>query len=403
MGLRLMTNRELSNFPFSFLNLAFSIYKTKRMKKLFEEFPQQSKADWLRQVAKDLKGKALDSLNWDLGNGLVFSPFAHGYDFPESPPPIFNNKTTNHWEAGVILMVSDYKVANKQSLELLNGGANALCFKLSHSPDKDELSQLLADIQLEWISTHFMVQQEYWIQLTEHFLEVILEKKLDPSSVVCSFDIVGSPVSEEKEWQHLQYLTRLLPKGHFLTVNSISLFDKKENTANALANTIQQANSWLSTLNEKGLPVKDYLHSFQFNISLTDSYFLNIATIRALRILWQQVLQAWDADWIGQAPIIVHLDEHTQVEDEHYNKIKSGTQAMAAVIGGADRLYIYPSDEFKNSGGTAFSRRIALNVHHLLQMESYLDRVVDPAAGSYYLENMTNKLGEAAWDIFRNR
>jgi methylmalonyl-CoA mutase len=299
--------------------------------------------------------------------------------------------------------VSDYNLANQQALELLNGGANALCFKLSHTPSKNELSQLLSDIQLEWISTHFLIQQESWKQLTERFLEVILEKQQDPLLVVCSFDVLSSPISAEKEIQHLQAITRLLPKGHFLSVNSIATFDNKENTATALAKTIGQANGYLITLNENGLPIKDYLHSVQFHISLTDSYFLNIATIRALRILWQQVVQAWDATLIAQTPISVHLNEHTQVEDEHYNKIKAGAQAMAVVIGGADRIYIYPSDEYKNSGGTAFSQRIALNVHHLLQMESYFDRVVDPAAGSYYIEQMTNALGEAAWDIFRDK
>jgi len=73
---------------------------------------------------------------------------------------------------------------------------------------------------------------------------------------------------------------------------------------------------------------------------------------------------------------------------------------MSAIIGGSNRLFIHASDEFKDKNGTTFGKRIALNVQHLLQLESYLDRVVDPAAGSYYIEKMTEDLAEAVWKKF---
>jgi methylmalonyl-CoA mutase len=76
---------------------------------------------------------------------------------------------------------------------------------------------------------------------------------------------------------------------------------------------------------------------------------------------------------------------------------------MSAVIGGASRLYIHPSDSFKDENGTSFSRRIALNINHLLQQESYLDRVIDPSAGSYYLETLTDTLAEKAWEKFQEK
>ena len=75
---------------------------------------------------------------------------------------------------------------------------------------------------------------------------------------------------------------------------------------------------------------------------------------------------------------------------------------MSAVIGGTDRLYIYPSDSLVNENGTSFSRRIGLNVHHLMEQESYLDRVIDPSAGSYFIEELTNRIAEKAWKQFQN-
>ena len=90
--------------------------------------------------------------------------------------------------------------------------------------------------------------------------------------------------------------------------------------------------------------------------------------------------------------------------------IRSTTQAMAAVIGGADRLVVIPSnmanlsaDRQEGEESNSFSHRIARNVQHLLKMESYLDRVIDPAAGSYYVEALTNQIAERAWEIFQSK
>ena len=74
---------------------------------------------------------------------------------------------------------------------------------------------------------------------------------------------------------------------------------------------------------------------------------------------------------------------------------------MSAVIGGTNRLYIYPSDSFKNKKETLNAQRIALNTQYLMQLESYLDKVQDPAAGSYYLEKLTDDLAQAVWKKFK--
>ena len=120
-----------------------------------------------------------------------------------------------------------------------------------------------------------------------------------------------------------------------------------------------------------------------------------------MKLGWQQILDAWKITTPAIPNIEAHLTTSTQTDNENYNKIKATAQAMAAVIGGAKRLYIYPSDEVKDGLGTPFAQRIALNIQHLMQLESYMDRVVDPAAGSYYIENLTNKLATAAWTKFQ--
>lgn len=373
---------------------------------LFNDFDKVTKAQWLEKVTKDLKGKPLESLNWQV-EGLEFTPFYHGEDALHQQP-ITENRADNSWEIGerIVVQNANYAAANQQALDALSKGANALQFVFDVRqtlplPTQTELKTLLENIQLEWISTHFQANNSQ--ELIENFILVIQEKEQNPSKVNCSFN-----VNNDDFFNHIEtfktYISKL-PKGKFLTVDVASDLS----IVNSLAEAIKQGNAILEALNDNGFDIAEITessgqahHLIQFAIGLDDQYFPSIAKIRALKTLWQQVLTAWNPDLKAMPNIEVHLTENAQTDDENYNKIKATTQAMSAVIGGANRLYVYPSDSFKSENGTTFSRRIALNVQHLLQQESYLDRVIDPSAGSYFIEELTEKIGEKAWEIFRN-
>ena len=345
---------------------------------MFEEFKSVSKREWLEKVTKDLKGKkSIDSFNWEL-DGMEFTPFYHADDKNSDLSPI-GAKPTNSWEIGERIIVTDYKAANQQALEALQKGANALLFIFDETPTLENLTILLKDIQNEWISTHFN------LDVSENFVKVIQAKNQNTSEINCSFSL--------NDISKLEDYVNQFPKGKLLKVNAVE---------DSLATVVKKGNDLLETLNDANLDIKKYHSQIQFSISLDDNYFASIAKIRALKLLWQNVLTAWDKDLIANSPIEVHLTTNSQTEEDHYNKIKATTQAMSAVIGGVDRLFIYPSDALKNPNGTVFSRRIALNVQHLMQQESYLDRVIDPSAGSYFIEELTNKIAEKAWSEFRS-
>ncbi|MCB0640340.1 MAG: hypothetical protein KDC44_01815, partial [Phaeodactylibacter sp.] len=137
---------------------------------------------------------------------------------------------------------------------------------------------------------------------------------------------------------------------------------------------------------------------FNFQIAVGGSYFLEIAKIRAFRLLWAHVMEAYDIE-DALPGIEIHTSLHTQGEDRNTNMIRSSSQAMSAVLGGCDRLLVYPSDQVHGTPD-AFTRRIARNLQHILKMESHLDWVIDPAAGSYYIEQLTEQLAERAWATF---
>ena len=356
---------------------------------MFQEFKPVSKQEWLEKVTKDLKGKkSIDSFNWEL-DGMEFSPFYHADDINGTDKAclIPTAKTKNSWEIGERIIVSDYKDGNAQALAALQKGANALLFVLNENPTFDDLNILLKDIQLEWISTNFNIGSA---DLIDNFIKIIQSKNQNPAEINCSF-----PLNDASK---LENYTNQLPKGTFLSVNVETLHCNVSTVSDA----IKKGNERLENINEAGYDISKYHNQIQFSISLNDNYFGSIATIRALKLLWQNVLTAWNENLIANSTIEVHLTTETQTKDENYNKIKATTQAMSAVIGGTDRLYIYPSDSLVNENGTSFSRRIGLNVQHLMEQESYLDRVIDPSAGSYFIEELTNRIAEKAWKQFQN-
>ena len=366
---------------------------------LFKDFDKVTKAEWLAQVTKDLKGKPLESLNWEI-EGIEMTPFYHSEDML-GENPIVDDRSDNSWEIGarIVIQNENYAAANQQALDALSKGANALCFVLDALPlpilpTQTELITLLEGIQLEWISTHFVAKA--WKRLIGDFIEVIHAKGQNPSLVNCSFNIDNNDFINDVE-TFKSYVSKL-PKGKFFTIDVTN----ETGLTESLAKAITEGNEVLESLNDHSFDLSETHQLIQFAISLDDEYFPSIAKVRALKILWQQVLTAWNADLKIVSNIEVHLTENAQSDDENYNKIKATTQAMSAVIGGANRLYIYPSDSFKTENGTTFSRRIALNVQHLLQQESYLDRVVDTSAGSYFVEELTEKIAEKAWREFQN-
>jgi len=367
------------------------------MTKLFSAFKASSKGEWLAKVEKDLKGKPLTSLDWQLNEQLAITPFAHAEDSSRTYQTINNHQTSNQWEIGVKVQVAQIKLANQEALNALKNGATAICFEFKKNPTKAEINILLKDIQLDWISTHFIFQQQAWKRVIEYFLAYLKVQQIDASMLDCSFSLKKNKFSDSKDTSVFKNLS----KAKFLTINARPFYKGKEKVVDELAKAITAGNEVLVMLNNTDLNVADYHKAIQFSIRLGDSYFLNIAKIRALKLLWQQVLMAWSISDEHIPDIEVHLDKTTQTTDENYNKIKATAQAMSAVVGGVKRLYIEPSDIFKNDIGTPFAQRIALNIQHLLQLESYMDRVIDPSAGSYYIEQLTDTLAEAAWKEFQ--
>jgi methylmalonyl-CoA mutase len=158
---------------------------------------------------------------------------------------------------------------------------------------------------------------------------------------------------------------------------------------------------YLEEMKARGLSPETVLPHVRIRLAVGSDYFMEISKIRAARWLWSKIAAAYGVE---NAP--VHIDACTSkwnktTYDAHTNMLRVTSEAFAAVVGGVDSLHVGPFDEI--SGKTdEFSRRIARNIHTILREECGLDRVIDPAGGSTYIEWLTDRIAAKSWEIFQS-
>lgn len=391
---------------------------TKAGSGFFAEFPPVSKEEWLQKIAKDLKDKSLEDMDWHVSEHFAVSPFAHADDFSEAPRPF--SVEPNRWEICEDVAASDPVAANREALAALEGGAEGLRFCVDRTPDAAYFSPLLDGIHLDYIGLHFSgkgVSENPGATFAA--LEQSAKAKNIPASRLRgSLDYDPLSIAAIVDWRYLADLTAYarekFPGFRLVTVNSApgpspdgsgdatSLLPSGEGPGAELTSLLQQGNRYLDNLVKRGVPAGEAAGIMQFSIAVGPDYFLEIARIRAFKILWLNILKAWNAP-LKYPPVAAYFRPDAYTDELYTNMIRATTMAMSAALGGADRLTVRPYDagrETKAAYPQAFSRRIARNVQHLLKLESGFDRIADPAAGSYYIEKLTRQLAEKVWEEF---
>ncbi len=158
----------------------------------------------------------------------------------------------------------------------------------------------------------------------------------------------------------------------------------------------------MTQLTERGLSINEIAPRLKFNFAVGSNYFLEIAKIRAARLLWAQIVHAYGPCCDSKTKMYIHSTTsnwNKTIYDAHVNMLRTTTESMSSIIGGSDSLTVNPFNSVYEQS-TDFSERIARNQQLLLKEESYLDKVVDPAAGSYYIENLTSSIAEETWKLF---
>ncbi len=354
------------------------------MKQLFAEFPPVSKAEWLEKIKKDLKGKDISDFDWQVAPGRTVSAFPHLDDLGGAlPHPISEGK--NEWQICEGFQVENEDKTNQLALKALEGGAEALRFNCTEVPD---FEALMNGIDPTIISLHLRAKKmESPVVLLRNLVEYAGANAPQLNGTFC--------------WQGPQVLEILdvaekhLPGFKVLPVHGSAFYENDEKTADELRKMASAANNWFEKLTAEGVVVERIAKQVFFTCFIGKNYFLQIAKLRALRKYWLELQRKWGIDNPQPAFVFAQFPLSEQSPDANTNLIQATTQAMSAVIGGVDVLTVLPSDKTNETAKpTDFSRRMARNVQHILKMESHFDWVADPAAGSYFIEGLTEKLLE---------
>ena len=391
--------------------------------KLFSEFAPVTTEEWVAKITADLKGVPFEKkLVWKTSEGFNVNPFYREEDIeglktttslPGEFPYVRGTKTNNDWKVRQDIDVIDFKEANEKAKELLNKGITSLGFFIKGDEvNEGNLSLLLDGICPGAVELNFTTCNCKAALLLEILSALYTAKGVDAAKCEGSvnFDPFKRPFIKGKtneNWEKLATnvlkAAAALPNYKVLAVNAYLLNDAGSYISQELGYALSWGSELLAKLTEAGFGVEEIAKRIKFNFGISSNYFMEIAKFRAARWLWAEIVAAYKPE-VEKEACKMHAHAQTSkwnmtIYDAHVNLLRSQTETMSAAIAGVDSITVHPFDEvYKKSDD--FSERIARNQQLLLKEECHFDKVVDPSAGSYYIEVLTSSLADAAWKLF---
>jgi len=199
-----------------------------------------------------------------------------------------------------------------------------------------------------------------------------------------------------------QWATQNTPHLQTICVHSRAWHEAGANAVQELAFTLATGVEYLRAMAQRGLDVGTVAPRMRFAVTVGSNFFMEIAKIRTLRLLWSCAVRAAGGDERAQQ-LSLHLRTsrwNKTVTDPYNNLLRATVEALAGVLGGCDSMQVGAFDEVVRRPDD-FSQRIARNTQLVLQKECNLDQVIDPAGGSWYVESLTAELAQKAWSLFQ--
>ena len=393
--------------------------------KLFSDFSPVSTEQWMEKVTADLKGADFEKkLVWKTNEGFKVKPFyrkedLEGLKTTDSLPGEFpylrgNKKDNNEWLVRQEIKVDDPAEANAKALDVLNKGVDSLAFRVKAKElSAAYIETLLKDICAECVELNFTTCQGHVVELAQTLTAYFQKKGYDLSKLKGSinYDYFNKMLSKGKEKGNmvetakaLIAATEALPEYQVINVNALTLNNAGAYIYQELGYALAWGNEYLAQLTEAGVPAATVAKKMKFNFGISSNYFLEIAKFRAGRMLWADIVNSYlaEGDCKSAAKMKVHAETSSfnlTIFDSYVNLLRTQTEAMSAALAGVDSMTVVPFDKAYEVPND-FSERLARNQQLLLKEESHFDKVIDPAAGSYYIENLTVSIAKQAWDLF---
>jgi len=391
---------------------------------LFAEFPPVSTQQWMDKITADLKGADYNKkLVWKTNEGFDVQPFYRAENMDEvsflnSLPGEFpfvrgTKKTNNEWLVRQSIAVTDLAEANKKALNYLMRGVDSLAFVFNGGElTVADLDVLLKDVCLPAVEVNFVgccskKATEAFVAYVNKAGYALAEVKgsveYDPFGKFAVTGLLRNGAEHVlANAAKLIEQTSEMKKFKTLAVNGKNFGNAGASAVQELGFSLAQGAEYLTALTEKGVEIDAVAKKLKFNFSVSANYFMEIAKLRAARLLWAQIVKAYGPKCECSAKMTIHAETgswNKTVYDAYVNMLRTQTEAMSASIGGADSITVLPFNAAYEASNE-FSDRIARNQQLLLKEESHISKIVDPAAGSYYIEELTASIAENAWKLF---
>ncbi|MDR2583605.1 MAG: methylmalonyl-CoA mutase family protein [Fibromonadaceae bacterium] len=395
--------------------------------KLFAEFPDVSTEEWESTIQADLKGADYEKkLVWKTLEGIAVKPYYRKSDTDgiswllnnlpgEFPFVRGTKKTDNDWEIREDIYEQDIAAANSAAKHALERGAEALSFKSricgkcgvirgQNVQSQDDFNALLNGIDLSKIPVYFNFGTRA-LQALEMLSKCSKSAKggiiYDPLAELAQrgkISVAKDAILKEAA-KAAAFAVKNLPAVNAITVQSHPYHNAGANIIQELSIALSAGLEYMNALTDEGLTAEQAASQITFSFSVGSRYFLEIAKIRAFRVLWANILKKYGVTGTAKIHASTSMWNST-VFDPNVNMLRVTTEAMSAAIAGADSITVIPYDAaFKTPD--EFSCRIARNVQLLLKNESRFNKIIDPAAGSYYVESLTDQIASKSLEAFK--
>lgn len=387
--------------------------------KLFDQFPETSYTEWRAKVEADLKGADFNKkLVWRTNEGFEVQPVYRAEDIaglettkslPGQYPFVRGTRTDNDWYTRQNIIADTPEAANAAAAEVLTKGVTSLGFKVAEAAD---VAVLLKGIDLRKTEINLTCCPRKAVEVAKALVAAVeaagatkeFKGSIDFNPLRRQFrhgvEGVDMPAIVA---QASELLKAVAPVAGLrcLAVDSEVLGNAGAFIYQELGYALAWGADWMTALTDAGFAADEVASRIKFNMCVSSNFFMEIAKFRAARMLWAKIVKSYDAsDDAAKMNVCAATSHFNQtIYDAHVNLLRSQTETFSACVAGVDSIVTTPFDlPYKTPD--AFSERIARNQQFLLKEESHMDKVLDPAGGSYYVETLTVSIAREAWKLF---
>lgn len=364
---------------------------------LLEDFDEVSAKQWKQKIQFDLKGADYnETLVWQSPEGINVKPFYHKDDFKEDFQPIPGQPES--WKIAQKIFIDDEKIANNIALNALERGAEAIIFTAAEEFDS---KTVFKDFPFETAIIYFnltFLSEAFYGKLVKFFSQ-------KNATVYYNIDLIGN-LARTGNWFHnmkkdheiLDIIFQKHAEENLLSIDTTLYQNAGANIVQQLAYALAHANEYLNHVCQPERSRRP-AEVMSFNLATGPNYFFEIAKIRALRKLYATLAKEYGIE--ENCHILATPSKRNKtLYDYNVNLLRSTTECMSSVLGGADTICNMPYDELYHKSNE-FGERISRNQLLILKNESYFDVVSNPADGTYYIESLTDELAEKALQLFK--